>query len=45
MGEKIEYTYICPNCGQSFKSNKGFKEVKICKKCDHKFVSTVLFEE
>jgi len=42
---KIKYTYQCPRCGRFFTSNEGFNEIKICKKCGHKFVSTVLFEE
>ena len=45
VGQMTEYIYLCPNCGQSFKSDKGFNQVKTCKKCNHKFVSTVCFEE
>lgn len=39
------YTYQCPYCGQFFETNKNFSEIKTCKNCGYKFVSSVLFEE
>jgi DNA-directed RNA polymerase subunit RPC12/RpoP len=42
---KTKYVYLCPNCGYTFESDKKYTEIKTCKKCGHKFVSHVCFEE